>query len=77
MDIAVIGCYLNLAVPDSEKLRQNTEKYMAHIRFASILGCGVVGTETGAPNMEYKYEPECRSDKSLDIFIKNLSYTAV
>ena len=72
MDIAVIGCYLNLAVPDSEKLRQNTEKYMAHIRFASILGCGVVGTETGAPNMEYKYEPECRSDKSLDIFIKNL-----
>lgn len=25
-------------------------KYKAHIRFASILGCGVVGTETGAVN---------------------------
>lgn len=72
LDIAVLGCYLNLANPNSEMLKTITEKYMAHIRFASLLGCGVVGTETGAPNEEYKFEPACHSEEALKTFIKNL-----
>lgn len=72
LDIAVLGCYLNLANPNQEKLNQITDKYKAHIRFASLLGCGVVGTETGAPNEEYKYEPTCHSEEALEIFIRNL-----
>ena len=72
LDIAVLGCYLNLANPNPDKLKEIVEKYKAHIRFASILGCGVVGTETGAPNEEYKYEPACHSEEALELFIKNL-----
>ena len=37
----------------------------------NYLGCGMVGTETGAPNAEYKFCPECRSDAALATFIKN------
>lgn len=72
MDVAVLGNYLNLAHPDSAVIAQSLEKYYAHIRFASLLGCGMVGTETGAPNAEYKYCPECRSDAALSAFIRNL-----
>lgn len=72
LDIAVLGCYLNLATPDADALKANTEKYMANIRFASHLGCGVVGTETGAPNKEYRYEPACHTDEALETFITNL-----
>ncbi|SCP98898.1 sugar phosphate isomerase/epimerase family protein [Anaerobium acetethylicum] len=72
MDIAVLGNYLNLAHPDPVVIEQSLEKYYAHIRFASLLGCGMVGTETGAPNAEYKYCPECRTDKALLTFIKNI-----
>jgi sugar phosphate isomerase/epimerase len=72
IDIAVLGCYLNLATPDEEELKRNTETYLANIRFASMLGCGVVGTETGAPNTEYKPVPECRSEEALQTFITNL-----
>lgn len=72
LDIAVLGCYLNLAHPDADALKTIQEKYMANIRFASILGCGVVGTETGAPNKEYKYEPACHTDEALETFITNL-----
>jgi sugar phosphate isomerase/epimerase len=72
IDIAVLGCYLNLADPDKERLAENTGKYLAHIRFASLMGCGVVGTETGAPNSEYRFVPECRSEEALATFIKNL-----
>ncbi|MBR1920179.1 MAG: sugar phosphate isomerase/epimerase [Spirochaetales bacterium] len=72
MDIAVLGCYLNLAHPDPAVIKASQEKYYAHIRFASLLGCGMVGTETGAPNAEYKYCPECRSDEAFKTFIENL-----
>jgi Sugar phosphate isomerases/epimerases len=73
VDIAVLGCYLNLANPDEEILKEIIKTYEAHIRFASVLGCGMVGTETGAVNLEYVYEPENHTDKALDIFIKNLA----
>lgn len=72
LDIAVLGCYLNLANPNEESLRKITHRYMAHIRFASLLGAGVVGTETGAPNEEYKYEERNHSEEALEIFVKNL-----
>lgn len=72
VDVAVLGCYLNLCNPNPEKHKEIVEKYKAHIRFASILGCGVVGTETGAVNGEYKYEPANHSDEALQCFIDNL-----
>ena len=72
VDIAVLGCYLNLCNPDPEQHKQIVEKYKAHIRFASVLGCGVVGTETGAVNVEYKYEPANHTEEALNLFIDNL-----
>ncbi|MDE6608265.1 MAG: sugar phosphate isomerase/epimerase [Lachnospiraceae bacterium] len=73
LDVAVLGCYLNLANPNEEKLREITEKYKGHIRFASLLGCGVVGTETGNPNETYTYDEEkSHTEEALQIFIKNL-----
>ena len=48
MDCAVLGCYLTLADPD-EEARQNTHGiYRAHLKFSSLTGAGVVGTETPA-----------------------------
>lgn len=72
VDIAVLGCYLNLANPNPEKLAAIKKRYMAHIRFASLLGCGVVGTETGAPNETYTAVPECHGEEALNTFITNL-----
>jgi sugar phosphate isomerase/epimerase len=72
VDIAVLGCYLNLAHPDPVELKKIQERYFAHLRFASMLGCSVVGTETGAPNAEYRFVPESHTEESLNIFIKNL-----
>lgn len=72
VDIAVLGCYLNLADPNKEQLAKTMHRYMAHIRFASWLGCGVVGTETGCPNETYTHVPECHNEESLQLFIENL-----
>lgn len=73
LDVAVLGNYQNLANPDPEKLKEIQARYMAHLRFASMLGCSVVGTETGAPNEDYHYDKEaCHSDEALATLIKNL-----
>lgn len=73
VDIAVLGCYLNLAHPDPEELKKIQERYYAHLRFASVLGCSVVGTETGAPNSSYSYEPACHTEEALNTFITNVT----
>lgn len=71
VDVAVLGCYLNLADPNQERLKKTIDTYKANIRFAAMLGCGMVGTETGAVNEEYKYEPANHTEEALEIFIKN------
>ena len=51
-------------------MEKNVHRYMAHIRMASLLGAGVVGTETGAVNESYSFEERNHSEEALDIFIK-------
>ncbi len=72
IDIAVLGCYLNLATPDRAALKKTQDIYKAHLRFASLLGSGVVGTETGAPNVEYRFEEACHTEEALQTFITNV-----
>ena len=73
MDIAVLGCYKNLAHPEPDKLREIQRTYEAHLLFASLLGCGMVGTETGAPNGDYAYEPACHTSEALLRFMRGLA----
>ena len=73
LDVAVLGCYLNLAHPDPDKVREFQSRYYGHLRVASLLGAGVVGTETGAPNAQYKMDANTHSEEALDIFIRGLA----
>ena len=73
LDVAVLGCYLNLAHPDPAKLKEIQSRYFGHIRVASILGASVVGTETGAPNEQYKLDANTHTDAALDSFIRGLA----
>lgn len=73
LDIAVLGCYLNLAHPDPAELQKIKSKYFGHLRVAALAGCSVVGTETGAPNPQYKLDANTHSQEALDTFIRNLA----
>lgn len=72
VDVAVLGCYLNLANPNKEQLAKTQNTYKAHIRFASLVGAGMVGTETGAVNEEYSFTPDNHTDEALKTFIEGL-----
>lgn len=73
LDVAVLGCYLNLAHPDPAKLREIQARYFAHIRVAALSGACMVGTETGAPNAAYRYEPACHDREALTAFLRGLA----
>lgn len=73
LDVAVLGCYLNLAHPEPEKLKEIQSLYYGHIRVAALLGAGVVGTETGAPNADYKMDANTHTQAALDTFVRGLS----
>jgi len=73
LDIAVLGCYMNLATPDQQQLKTFQGRYFGSIRTAARCNCGMVGTETGAPNREYMQDAMTRSQEALDTFIRNLA----
>ena len=73
LDVAVLGCYLNLAHPDPEKLREIQSRYFGNLRVAALAGVGMVGTETGAPNAQYKRDANTHSEEALQTFIRNLA----
>ena len=73
LDVAVLGCYMNLATPDPEKLALFKERYYGSIRVAALAGMGMVGTETGAPNTAYKHDANTRTEEALQTFIRNLA----
>ena len=72
LDIAVLGCYLNLAHPDPARLMDIKERYYAHLRLAPLMGAGMVGTETGAPNAAYKRDGATHGPEALKTFMTNL-----
>ena len=72
MDCAVLGCYLNLADPDAERREKTQQIYRAHLRFASMIGAGVVGTETYA-NPESPFAKDAaRSEEAFRLFADSL-----
>lgn len=74
LDVAVLGCYLNLAHPDPDVYRDTVKRYQAHLTLARWMNAGVVGTETGNPNAEYRYDPEkSHSEDALSLFIDRVA----
>ena len=73
LDVAVLGCYLNLAHPDEAKLREFQARYRGSLRVAAQAGIGMVGTETGAPNAEYRFDANTHTPEALRAFLRGLA----
>lgn len=74
LDVAVLGCYLNLTHPDESAYRETLKKYKAHLQLARWMNAGVVGSETGNPNAGYKYDPlRSHTPEALEMFIRRVA----
>ncbi len=68
VDVSVLGCYQELGCADENEFEKIKKLYEAHIRFASLLGCGMVGTETWTGGMDAK------SEEALNKLIENMKH---
>ena len=74
IDLAVLGCYLNLTHPDENAYQDILKRYRAHIQLARWMNAGCVGTETGNPNAGYTYDPaRSHTPEALEMFIRRVS----
>jgi len=55
IQIAVLGCYINMIHPDVKERRNALDRFKEHIRFARSFDCSIVGTETGNVNADIVY----------------------
>ncbi|WP_312094671.1 sugar phosphate isomerase/epimerase family protein [Niallia sp.] len=58
IQIAVLGCYINMIHPNLKERRKELDLFKEHIRYCRDLGCSLVGTETGNVNAEIVYTEE-------------------
>ncbi|WP_112182649.1 MULTISPECIES: sugar phosphate isomerase/epimerase [Paraliobacillus] len=63
IDIAVLGCYINMIHPNQEDRRKALERFKEHIRFARDFNCSVVGTETGNVHAKMGYTTDNFTEK--------------
>jgi L-ribulose-5-phosphate 3-epimerase len=62
VQIAVLGCYINLSHPDPAARAPLVAYFKEHLRYARDFGCGIVATETGSLNADWSFHPDNRSE---------------
>ena len=72
LNIAIYGCYLNLANPDQTQLNEIIEEYKAKHPVCSLAGRTASRTETGCPNTTYSSALKHYEEEALVYFLKNL-----
>ena len=72
VNVSMLGCYINMSHPDDEELEKLLTTYKKYLRFASMLGCSLVGTESGALNAEYVDGPENHTEEAFNRCVSSL-----
>jgi sugar phosphate isomerase/epimerase len=65
LQIAVLGCYINLADPDAGSRERQLTRFKEYLRYARDFGCSVVGTETGSLNADFSPHPGNRGEAAF------------
>ncbi|ENH96511.1 sugar phosphate isomerase/epimerase [Gracilibacillus halophilus YIM-C55.5] len=55
VQVAILGCYINMIHPDQAKREKLLDRFKEHIRFSRDFGCSIVGSETGNVNEKMGY----------------------
>ena len=71
IDIGLVGAYFNPVHSDKEKVARCTEVFKEYLKYSHLLGCPVVGSETGSFNDDkWTYNPLNRTEEALNTVIE-------
>ncbi len=69
VQIAVLGCYINLSHPDPAARAPLMAYFKEHLRCARDFGCAVVATETGSLNPDWSLHPDNKSESAYKALV--------
>lgn len=71
IEVGLIGAYFNPVHSDKQKVARCIEVFKEYLKYSSLLGCPVVGSETGSFNDDkWTYNPLNRTEEALDTVIE-------
>jgi sugar phosphate isomerase/epimerase len=73
VQIAVLGCYINLSHPDQSARRALMQLFKEHLRLTRDFGCGVVATETGSLNPDWSFHPGNREEAAFTALVPTVA----
>lgn len=72
--IPLIGAYFNPVHSNPEKVSTCKEIFAEYLKVANLMGCGVVGSETGSFNDDkWTYHPRNRTEEALQTVVSTFS----
>ncbi|WP_054788475.1 TIM barrel protein [Gracilibacillus dipsosauri] len=72
VNIAILGCYINMIHPNVEKRKQLLARFKEHIRFAKDFGCSIVGSETGNIREQMGYTEDNFTEEAFQKVVKSI-----
>lgn len=72
VDIAVLGCYINMIHPDPTEREQALDYFKAHIRLARDFNCSIVGSETGNVHAEMGYTTDNFTEEAFEKVVESV-----
>ena len=73
LHVAMLGAYFNPVHSKEEVVRLGKAKFKNHLKYASLLNCNYVGTETGSYNDDsWTYHPENRTEEAYQRVLKTM-----
>lgn len=76
IELPVLSCYINPADPDEWQRKQAVARFIETMRYAKVLGAGLVGTETGRASSDMSITPLTESEDCYQRVLKSFSEIA-
>ena len=57
LQIAVLGCYIDMVTANLADREQSFKRFEEHLEISASMGCNIVGTETGSPELYIQKDP--------------------
>lgn len=78
ISVPLIGAYFNPVHSDKEKVANCKAVFKEYLKYSSLLGCNIVGSETGSFNDDkWTYNPLNRTEEALETVIKTFKELAL
>lgn len=73
--VAMLGAYFNPVHSNKELVKKNTEYFEEHLKYAKLLNCDCVGTETGSYNDDkWTYNPRNQTEEGYQDTMKTFRH---